>query len=355
MIALIDFSNLQAGWGWNQTLEIEGQKVFVKGIPLTAREMENPTSTANLFQLPEYYHYGVGSAGFGARRELLAHLKTSTMAETGVCENFPLLYHYRQVPRHPEAGKQTQSKPDAYFSYWAQNQAIQEYVKAREQAPAELLLFIEYFPHCLHQWLSAHQEKTPMFLTQMETACHHLKTQGLLHMDAHFKNIMTDGERFVLTDFGMLLDQAYELDSVEQQFMQRHRDYDSHQILLSLGLEAYQTFLRLEQNQKIRLQQKLNPFSETEKTEAAWFLENISDPELQAICGIVPFLAEVLGTHQAKLLAFLSFFSDLRADPNKQARYDNYLKAAPGSPLTKSISGRKIDVGTQKHLFRTDS
>lgn len=45
-------------------------------MPLTDVELrpENVRSTANLFGLPTFYQYGVGSAGFGARRELAVHL-----------------------------------------------------------------------------------------------------------------------------------------------------------------------------------------------------------------------------------------------------------------------------------------
>src|SRR5438552_18876417 len=60
--------------GTSATMEIEGVRVFVKQVPLTGRELlpGNLRSTANLFGLPGFYHYGLGSAGFGAWRELAA-------------------------------------------------------------------------------------------------------------------------------------------------------------------------------------------------------------------------------------------------------------------------------------------
>ena len=47
-------------------IDVDGTKVFVKNISLTnlERTAENQGSTANLFELPLYYQYGVGSAGF---------------------------------------------------------------------------------------------------------------------------------------------------------------------------------------------------------------------------------------------------------------------------------------------------
>src|SRR5262245_16706023 len=61
------------------SLEIDGTPVFAKRVPLTdlERRPDNVMSTANLFQLPTFYQYGVGSAGFGAWRELAAHQMTT--------------------------------------------------------------------------------------------------------------------------------------------------------------------------------------------------------------------------------------------------------------------------------------
>ena len=53
------------GWGRNQVIRLGRTNVFVKRIPVTDLEYENPFSTRNLYRLPTYYNYGVGSAGLG--------------------------------------------------------------------------------------------------------------------------------------------------------------------------------------------------------------------------------------------------------------------------------------------------
>src|SRR5690349_23866715 len=65
--------------GRSAELEVDGTRVFVKRVPLTDVELrpEHLRSTANLFELPLFYQYGVGSAGFGAWRELAAHILTT--------------------------------------------------------------------------------------------------------------------------------------------------------------------------------------------------------------------------------------------------------------------------------------
>ncbi|GHI41077.1 hypothetical protein Sviol_54850 [Streptomyces violascens] len=66
--------------GRSAELDIDGTRVFVKRIPLTDTELrpENVRSTANLFGLPMFYQYGVGSVGFGAWRELAVHVRPPT-------------------------------------------------------------------------------------------------------------------------------------------------------------------------------------------------------------------------------------------------------------------------------------
>ena len=69
--ALLAESGETRGWGKNHTIELKQSKVFIKRIPLTHLEYNQMFSTKNHYDLPSYYNYGVGSAGFGAFRELL--------------------------------------------------------------------------------------------------------------------------------------------------------------------------------------------------------------------------------------------------------------------------------------------
>src|SRR5437867_1786265 len=75
--ALIGRGTHTRGWGTTETLDVGGTPVFVKRIPVTDLELEHRYSPRNLYRLPTFYHYGIGSAGFGVFRELLAHVKTT--------------------------------------------------------------------------------------------------------------------------------------------------------------------------------------------------------------------------------------------------------------------------------------
>ncbi|GIE98247.1 hypothetical protein [Paractinoplanes rishiriensis] len=87
--------------GRTGTALFDGSPVFVKWVPLTDGERQRSGSTANLFGLPLHYQYGIGSAGFGAWRELAAHRMTTEWALSGRYAGVPLLYHWRIVPRVP--------------------------------------------------------------------------------------------------------------------------------------------------------------------------------------------------------------------------------------------------------------
>ncbi|MEJ7689790.1 MAG: hypothetical protein WKF76_04810 [Nocardioidaceae bacterium] len=82
-------------------VDLDGTPVFAKRIPLTDRELTHPRSTANLFDLPMFCQYGIGSPGFNAWRELAANMIVTDAGLAGETESFPLLYHWRILPGRP--------------------------------------------------------------------------------------------------------------------------------------------------------------------------------------------------------------------------------------------------------------
>ncbi|MFF5114036.1 hypothetical protein [Streptosporangium sp. NPDC000509] len=99
--------------GTTALLEIEGKPVFVKRVPLTdlERRPKNIGSTANVFKLPAFCHYGLGSgSGFGAWRELAAHVMATGWVVGGRYEGFRCCttgeyWRSRSARRRPESGR----------------------------------------------------------------------------------------------------------------------------------------------------------------------------------------------------------------------------------------------------------
>jgi hypothetical protein len=233
--ALLDAADSTPGWGKHQTLEIAGAKVFVKSVPVTRLEHANAFSTQNLYDLPLHYNYGVGSAGFGAFRELLTHVKTTNCVLDGAAPAFPMLYGFRLLPFSGERTVIEDSRRNGYVTYWGGSEAVGRYFDERLIATHELVLLLEYFPHALHPWLVEHPEGCGRALEDLRDAVSFLRGQGIVHFDAHFFNVVTDGERAYLTDFGLALDRGFELADEEQQFLADHEYYDYGEVLWSLG------------------------------------------------------------------------------------------------------------------------
>ena len=46
-----------------------------------------------------------------------------------------------------------------------------------------------------------------------------LRQHGIVHFDAHFGNVLTDGDEYYLADFGLALDGTFELTATERRFL----------------------------------------------------------------------------------------------------------------------------------------
>ena len=82
-------------------LDLDGTPVFAKRIALTDRELTHPRSTANLFDLPMFCQYGIGSPGFNAWRELAASMIVTDAGLAGETESFPTALPLAVTARPP--------------------------------------------------------------------------------------------------------------------------------------------------------------------------------------------------------------------------------------------------------------
>jgi hypothetical protein len=222
--------------GATGTLDVDGVTIFVKQVPVTAPELAAPRSTANLFGLPPLYQYAlgqdaVGSLGFGAWRELATHELTTSWVQDGRFSGFPLLYHWRLLPRpeRPERPERDEAELERQVAAWDGSDAVRRRVVAVAEAPAVLVLFMEHWPTTAHTWLqqqvAADGGATAIEQVdrQLEAAVRFFDEAGLVHFDVHFENVLTDGEEFVFTDFGLSGHDRFDLDPDEAAFLARHR------------------------------------------------------------------------------------------------------------------------------------
>lgn len=229
------------------TLEVASVPVFVKHVPLTdlERRDENRRSTANLFGLPLHAQYGVSSPGLGAWRELAVHELTTGWVLAGEVDCFPLLYHWRVLPRAVPEPLPAAILEDVerQFAAWGRSEAMRARFTARHRATASIVLFLERFPDDLRGWLgrelAAGGARARAAAQRVErgllAGVSFMNARGLQHFDAHLDNVLTDGRRLALSDFGQALWSGFELTAEERAFLERHRDFDRSYVVAVLS------------------------------------------------------------------------------------------------------------------------
>ncbi|GAA3187536.1 MULTISPECIES: protein kinase family protein [Streptomyces] len=225
--------------GRRAEMTVGGRPVFVKRVPLTDLELrpEHLRSTANLFGLPLYYQYGAGSAGFGAWRELAAHLMTTAWVLRNAYPGFPLLYHWRVLPDRPPG-----DFADAFggiegaVAHWEGSAAVRRRLEAIGDSSFSLVLFLEYLPRTLADRLCGLRDgawaepggSAPYRWAEDELVrgTEFMSARGLVHFDTHFANLLTDGHQVYFTDFGLALSRDFDLSPEESAFLTDHLVYD---------------------------------------------------------------------------------------------------------------------------------
>ncbi|WP_149446480.1 hypothetical protein [Mycolicibacterium sp. P9-22] len=222
--------------GATQTVGIAGRPVFVKMIKLSDRELDaGPGSTGNLFDLPPWYHYGVGegSAGFNAWREVAAHDLVSDWVTSGECSHFPMLYHWRIIsdvlPRRVD-----DDGIDRAVKFWQNSPAVEHRLRALAAGTVAVTVFIEYVPQVFTSWLQHELSSSTgdvarvvtEALDQLLGAAIHMRNRDVVHFDTHLDNILTTGETVLVTDFGLMAAAGFELDRNEQGMLASHAEHD---------------------------------------------------------------------------------------------------------------------------------
>jgi hypothetical protein len=213
--------------GGSGLIDVDSVPVFTKRIPLTDREVAASGSTANLFDLPMFCQYGMGGPGFNAWRELAANIIVTDAVLAGETQLFPILYHWRVLPgRSPVAAEHAEI--DTVVAAQGGSPAVRVRLEALAAATCSLVLFCEYIPHPITDWLRKNPADTAVVVErQLSEIVTFLRDRELLHMDGHFGNIRTDMERIYLSDFGLATSPQFDLSPAERDFTAQHVTHDA--------------------------------------------------------------------------------------------------------------------------------
>lgn len=319
--ALLGESEPESGWGTTQSIAIGQAQVFVKRIPVTQIEYDNLFSTRNLYGLPTYYNYGVGSAGFGVFRELIAHIKTTNWVLEELIETFPLMYHYRIVPFVGHRAEVDREQQKRYVEYWGSCANIGRYTADRAIANYELVLFLEYIPFVLSTWLPENLSKLPIVLEEMRRTIAFLNQNGIIHFDAHFQNILTDGEQIYFTDFGLVLDQSFTLTQEEQRFFEQNKLYDYGTVLASLGYVVRSLYDSCSESDQRSIQENYGITANISRAElVSILLNNIEPLHTDQIIDLDPYYVDCIVQYRRIIVLMQNFFSNLRSNSKKNTK-----------------------------------
>jgi hypothetical protein len=230
--------------GTSLLLHVDGTPVFVKQVPLTDLERQpgNVRSTANLFGLPVYCQYGIGSPSFGVWRELAAHVMTTGWVLSQRSASFPLMYHWRVMDGSASALPLSDELADVerMVEFWHGSAAVRRRLEAVIKSSARVALFLEYLPMTLPVWLEENQSigEAERAIAMVEHGLRadvaFMNGSGLFHFDAHFDNILTDGQRLYFADFGLATSPRFQLSEAEAGFVAANATHDACHTLTRL-------------------------------------------------------------------------------------------------------------------------
>lgn len=319
---LLAKTKARAGWGKSHTVKIGTSRVFVKTIPITEYEYDNMYSTKNIYSLPTFYNYGVGSAGFGAFREIVTHIKTTNWVLGGKIDNFPLMYHYRICPAPKKQSTTDNKDVRRYVRYWNENKNIGNYTKKRNRAKYQAVVFLEYIPHVLADWLPKNFDKLENIVRDMRHTIAFLRKNGIVHFDVHFWNILTDGHVPYLTDFGLVLDKSFELRSQERKFLSLHSEYDLANFSFCLGSYVYAAFDELSTARKEAVRRKYDIKDDTGFAQTlAILLQNLKALHANELSELDARYVKQVIKDRGVIGAMNEFFRKMRLVGKKSTRY----------------------------------
>lgn len=227
--------------GETKIVRFGDETVFAKLLPLAEAEEPDPTSTASQLQLPFTSHYGIGCPSAGVGRELAAHQLTSQWVRSGTVDFFPLLLGWRIIDLKSKLdlrefeGEQPRRQ---WGSHWPQ---LDQRLRSLEQASSSMVLFLEYLPETLGDWLrrrlsdGSGSRAFSQAVNQILSATAWMASQGFLHFDMHPGNILVKEDRLLFTDFGLSLHhESFELTEGERSAADLYGGFDHDIALMNL-------------------------------------------------------------------------------------------------------------------------
>ncbi|MGH2607790.1 MAG: hypothetical protein ACRDHF_01765, partial [Tepidiformaceae bacterium] len=183
---------------------------------------------------------------------------------------------------------------------------------------------LECVSHTMTDWLPHNLRRADDVVEQLVKTISCLRGHGVVHFDAHFANVVTDGQRHLLTDFGLALDSEFELAPDERAFLRRHMDYDYGEALLSVGSALMWVVQGLPEPDRGSIRRALGI-----EEDVLWYstgstlISRVED--LAGMTSIDPAYVATVKRYRPVMLFMGDFLRTLRANPRKDTPFDDEM------------------------------
>jgi hypothetical protein len=149
-----------------------------------------------------------------------------------------------------------------------------------------------------------------------------LRTQGMLHFDANFDNVVSDGQHAYLTDFGLVLDRRFALSDAEALFLKQHPYYDYGEVLGSLGFLVLDVYHALPEHAQQTIRQRYGTAEEMAVPELVpIILNNLEEIVARGLMPLDRRLVDATVRYRRVILLSLDFFVSMRRTKTKDIRF----------------------------------
>jgi hypothetical protein len=206
--------------------------------------------------------------------------------------------------------------------YWAGNPNIDRYMRDRNSARHEIVLFFERLPHVLQPWLEKNPGRWESVIREMRHTIRFLREKGIVHFDAHFWNILADGERPYLADFGLVLDRNFALNAEEKAFLRRHADYDFAEFLSCVGGALGSLLDRLPARKKMNVKRRYEIEDRADYARGMGrLMENVEAIHAEGLMDLDGHFVEQVARHRRLITTTHDFFRRLGSNPAKDTPF----------------------------------
>jgi hypothetical protein len=298
-----------SGWGLSSRVEVDGCPLFIKAVPVTARELDFGLPTTNLYGIPPSFNYPYGSPGLSVGRELAFARLSTEWVDTGECSLFPLLIRHRIVER-PQP---TRSVSGDYSAYRDDVESMSEYLHDRAAATSALVLIYEDLAERATDRILTSPSDVGWIVDDVEEAIAFLQARDIVHFDVDLFNVVTDGERAYIADHGLVMDPTFDLNTEERQFLARNRHFDQGNLYLAVGHQVYAQYRAQPDDARQRIDLELGLSGCSFETAALRLIDAVDQLDERGLLHSGPVLRALIAEHHAAIRFMHGFFTSARA------------------------------------------